>query len=200
MLPQGVTLIHIRHGQTDWNAEGRLQGQTDIPMNDIGRGQAERHGRVLADRLSALRIDPESLSYVSSPLGRSAQTMALVREGLRLPGVAPTDERLKEVDFGQWSGWTYEELRAGGQKSLVDRRKADKWSFRPPGGETYAELADRVGAWLETVKQDTVAVTHGGVLRVLFGHLCGTPWHEVPGLPAPQDKFIVFKDGTAEYV
>lgn len=200
MLPPGVTLVHVRHGQTDWNAEGRLQGQMDIPVNDIGRGQAARHGRVLAERFAAAGIDPLSFDYVSSPLGRSAETMQIVRRGLGLDRAARTDDRLKEVHFGEWSGSTYNELKAGGHKGLVARRKADKWSFRPPGGETYAELAARVGAWLETVTRDTVAVTHGGVFRVLHGHLCGTPWHEVPGLPAPQDTFAIFRDGTVEIV
>lgn len=200
MLPDGVALIHIRHGETAWNAEGRLQGMRDIPMNDVGRGQATRHGKVLAERLAAAGVEPDTLDFVSSPLSRSAETMRLVRDGLGLPGTAPTDDRLKEVDFGEWSGFTYAELREGGQKGLVARRKADKWSFRPPGGETYAELAARVGDWLATVTRDTVAVTHGGVLRVLHGHITGTPWHEVPGLPAYQDRFAVFKDGAVEYV
>lgn len=200
MLPAGVTLIHIRHGQTDWNAEGRLQGQRDIPINETGRGQAERHGRVLSERLRAAGVDPAALVYVSSPLSRSVETMQRVRGGLGLPGEAPTDERLKEVHFGEWSGFTYAELKEGGQRGLVERRKADKWSFRPPGGETYAELARRVGEWLETVTEDTVAVTHGGVVRVLHGHITGTPWHEVPSLPAHQDRFAIFRDGTVEYI
>lgn len=199
MLPAGVRLIHIRHGETPWNVEGRLQGQRDIPMNDKGRGQAERHGKVLAALLAREELEAAGLQYVSSPLGRSAQTMALVRAALGLKDPAPTDARLMEVDFGDWSGWTYGELRAGGHKGLVRKRKADKWTFRPPGGETYGELAARVGAWLETVTRDTVAVTHGGVLRVLHGHICGTPWHEVPGLPAPQDRFAVFRDGRVDY-
>ena len=198
MLPPGVRLIHVRHGETDWNAEGRLQGQLDIPINDHGRRQAAGNGERLAARLADQGVDPAALSFVSSPLGRSRETMSIVRGKLGLSGDWPTDERLKEVAFGDWSGWTYRELSAEGQAAEVRRRKKDKWSFRPPAGETYAELAERVGRWLAEVTVDTVAVTHGGVHRVLFGHLCGTPWHEVPGLPAPQDRVFVFADGAVE--
>lgn len=195
-----MRLYHLRHGETDWNVEGRLQGREDIPMNDKGRAQAARHGKVLAERLAADGIRPDALSYVSSPLSRSVETMAIVRDHLGLPGAAPTDDRLMEIDFGDWSGCTYDELRAGGEKARVAQRKKDKWSFRPPGGETYGDLANRIGTWLDTLERDTVAVTHGGVLRVLHGLLCGTPWHEVPSLPAPQDQFLIFEAGRVERV
>ncbi|RAH98234.1 histidine phosphatase family protein [Acuticoccus sediminis] len=198
MLPDGVRLIHIRHGQTDWNVVGRLQGQLDIPINAIGQGQANENGRRLRARLADEGVRPASLAYVSSPLGRSRETMGRIRSELALGGDWATDDRLREVAFGDWSGFTYDELRRNGQETLVKARKKDKWSFRPPGGETYAELAERVGEWLETIDRDTVAVTHGGVHRVLFGHLCGTPWHEVPSLPVPQDRVFIFTNETVE--
>lgn len=194
-MKPGLTLIHVRHGQTDWNVAGRLQGQLDIPMNDHGRAQAARNGRALAGYLSHNGPPAAALHAVSSPLGRSVETMTIVQTMLGLPDAVPRDDRLKEVDFGEWSGHTYDELASAGQRELVERRRRDKWSFRPPGGETYAELAERVGDWLDTLTGDTLAVTHGGVYRVLCGHLCGTPWHEVPSLPAPQDRFAVFADG-----
>lgn len=200
MLPEGVRLIHVRHGETDWNVEGRLQGQLDIPMNERGHGQAARNGEALRDLLAGEGTDPASLQYVASPLTRSSTTMRIVREKLGLDEEFPTDDRLKEIDFGRWSNFTYKELAAGGQRGLVDQRKRNKWSFRPPDGETYGDLADRVGAWLQTLTGDTIAVTHGGVLRVLHGHLVGTPWHQVPDLPAPQDKFLVFQDGRVTLV
>ncbi|MCF3936101.1 histidine phosphatase family protein [Acuticoccus sp. M5D2P5] len=198
MLADGVRLIHIRHGETDWNVEGRLQGQLDIPINAKGRGQAAGNGERLAKRLAADGVTPGGLAFVSSPLGRSCETMAIVRDKLGLTGKAPTDDRLKEVHFGDWSGSTYDELKDGGQRGLVDKRKKDKWSFRPPGGESYAELAARVGEWLEGIEEDTIAVTHGGVYRVLQGLILGIPWHEVPSLPTPQDKVAVFEAGKLE--
>lgn len=192
MLPPGVRLIHIRHGETDWNVEGRLQGQLDIPLDDTGRAQASGNGVRLAAFLAEEGSAPDALAYVTSPLGRSRETMARVRAALGLAGPWPTDDRLKEVSFGDWSGWTYDELRAAGQGAMVKARKRDKWLFRPPAGETYEDLARRVETWLRTVDRTTVVVSHGGVHRTLFGHLCGTPWHEVPNLPVPQDRVFVF--------
>ena len=200
MLPDGVRLIHIRHGQTDWNVEGRLQGQLDIPLNDTGRGQAARNGRVLAERLAADGVDPASLAYIASPLGRATETMRFVRNALGLDDTFPTDPRLMEITFGEWTGSTYAELRASGHEAQVRARKKDKWSFRPPGAETYAELAQRVAGWLETVDRDTIAVAHGGVFRVLNGLLLGMPWHEVPSVEPPQDRIAIFTDGQLELV
>src|SRR3712207_5584074 len=96
-------LFVIRHGETDWNAEGRLQGQRDIALNARGRDQARRNGQALASHLAAERLDPATLSYVASPLGRARETMEILRRALDLP---PTgyrlDERLKEVSFGSF--------------------------------------------------------------------------------------------------
>lgn len=200
MLADGIRLIHVRHGETDWNVEGRLQGQLDIPMNDRGRGQAARNGETLASYLAREGLDPLRIHFVSSPLSRSMETMGIVRGKLGMDADWPTDERLKEISFGSWSAKTYDELRAGGARELVRARKNDKWGFRPPEGESYADLANRVGEWLEGLTTDTVAVTHGGIFRVLHGHLTGTPWHEVPNIPAPQDHFAVFSGGAVEIV
>ncbi|MEM8663986.1 MAG: histidine phosphatase family protein, partial [Pseudomonadota bacterium] len=100
MLPPGVRLIHIRHGETDWNVEGRLQGQLDIPLNDHGRRQAARNGEVLAARLADEGVAPESLTYIASPLSRSMETMQIVRGKLGLSPQFDIDDQLKEIAFG----------------------------------------------------------------------------------------------------
>ena len=74
-MRDGVSIYFVRHGQTDWNAEKRLQGQTDIPINARGRAQARRNGRLLAGYLA----DPAALDYVASPLGRTRETMEILR-------------------------------------------------------------------------------------------------------------------------
>ena len=83
MLAPGVTLYFIRHGETDWNAVQRYQGQTDIPLNDKGRAQAARNGRTLISRLGPAAA---TLDYVASPLSRASETMAIVRREM---GLAP---------------------------------------------------------------------------------------------------------------
>ena len=98
-------LYFIRHGQTDWNAEGRYQGSKDIPLNDIGRAQADLNGKVLADLLQRSGRSPGDFSWHVSPLGRTMETMRRVRAAFTepLPEAVP-DRRLVEVSFGRLRG------------------------------------------------------------------------------------------------
>lgn len=166
-MPATPTLVFLRHGETDWNVEGRLQGQRDVPINAKGRGQARRNGEIV------LRDVPEAVGFdfVSSPLGRSRETMEIVRTAM---GLDPTgyrvDERLKELTFGEWEGFTYRDIERV-NPGWVAQRLADKWLFQPPGGESYEMLSKRIVAWLETVDRPTLVVSHGGVGRVLRAHL-----------------------------
>ena len=99
----------IRHGQTDWNAEGRLQGQADTDINALGRSQADGNGR----RLRELIAEPGAFDFVASPLRRTRETMERVRRSMGLPAEGyRTDARLKEVHFGDWQGSTFAELEA----------------------------------------------------------------------------------------
>ena len=187
---QDLPLIYLtRHGQTDWNAEGRLQGQRDIPLNDVGRAQARGNG----DALAALIGRAEGFDFVTSPLGRTCETMEIVRErmGLDRSGYR-TDDRLKEVNFGDWEGYTFDEMNAGRDHDVAAEREADKWNFLPPGesAETYADLAARVRPWIESVSEPTVAVIHGGVIRTLFHLVGGMPEDEAAHAPDPQDRIL----------
>jgi broad specificity phosphatase PhoE len=165
-MPRPV-IYYVRHGLTDWNAAGRLQGQRDIPLNATGRGEAVHCGDILRDLFARDGCAPEAFDYVSSPLTRASETMDIVRTTLGLPGSGyRTDARLAEIAFGAWEGWTYDEVLAR-DPDIVARREADKWGFLPPGGENYAQLAERVGAWYATVAHDTVVTAHGGTARAL---------------------------------
>jgi len=162
----------MRHGETDWNVEGRLQGQHDIPLNAVGYGQASACGEILRDLLERDGRDPKSFDFVASPLGRARKTMELVRAELRLDAAGyRTDDRLAELSFGRWEGLTFAELKRNHADVLaLATREHDKWSFRPPGGESYADLLVRVRQWQETVAHDTIVVAHGGVARTLIVH------------------------------
>jgi len=195
-----LTLIHIRHGETDWNAEGRLQGQRDVPLNATGCAQAARNGRALAAHFAGRGIDPDSLDWIASPLGRSRETMEIVRDTMGLaPQAYELDDALKEVTFGLWEGFTLAELKAR-DPAAVAARRADKWSFVPPGGESYEMLSARVCRFLDGLDADTVIVAHGGVLRVLTGLITGVPSAEVPTLAVPQDRFCVFSGGAGTWL
>lgn len=189
-------LIFIRHGETDWNAEGRMQGQKDIPLNATGMEQARRNGERLKAYLEDARIDPSDLDFLASPLGRTRMTMELARQEMGLvPETYCLEDRLKELTFGSWEGNTLEEI-AKTAPDLVERRRADKWGFVPPdGGESYEMLSHRIGGWLKTIDRPSVVVAHGGVFRVLRGLLEGLDRLSVPKLPVPQDVVFVWRDG-----
>ena len=169
-MPRPV-LYYVRHGQTDWNFERRLQGQHDIPLNALGREQAVQCGRILRDLFARDGRNAEDLDYCASPLSRARVTMELMRAELGLdPETYRTDARLMEMSFGRWEGFTVDELRKREAPALAARDR-DKWNFALPGGESYAQLMVRVRAWYETIERDAVIAAHGGVARALIGHL-----------------------------
>jgi broad specificity phosphatase PhoE len=162
------TIYYIRHGETEWNAEGRLQGAQDIPLNDLGRKQAVGAGSILAQLLARDRRSEQSLSFVASPLGRARSTMELVRGVLRLPPFDYSiDDRLREIGYGRWEGSTLAQMQAS-DPELFARRRADKWTVAPPDGESYASVQIRVRDWYDRLSMDTVAVAHGGTARALM--------------------------------
>ncbi len=185
------TLYFVRHGETDWNAEARLQGQQDVPLNAFGRVQAEEAG----ERLRRTVPDYESLDYVASPLSRARETMERLRAALGLdPAAYRMDERLKELSFGTWEGLTWKELRKR-DPQIAAQRQRDKWGLVPPGGESYAMLAERVAPAIADLTRDAVVVSHGGVARVLLALLCKVPRGQAPVMDIWQGKVLVFAGG-----
>ncbi|MFF2346738.1 histidine phosphatase family protein [Pseudarthrobacter sp. NPDC058119] len=153
-----TTFALVRHGQTDWNAERRLQGSTDIPLNDVGRGQA----RDAVAILEAYEWD----AIVSSPLSRAAETADLIAEGLGLT-VSRRVPELTERSFGPAEG-----MQAGPELEAL----------RVPGGfkgaESEDEAADRGLAALEALAEEyrgqrVLVVTHGTLLRVSLSRAIG---------------------------
>ena len=169
----------------------RIQGQQDIPINETGRQQARQNGQNLANLLD----DPQRMRYIASPLGRTRETMNIVRQELGLPSYGyETDDRLKEIYFGRWQTFTMEELRQT-EPDLVAAREADKFNFVPPLGESYAQVLARLRSWLPYVTEDAVVVCHGGVLRMLEHHFNGTSAEQVAHILVPQDRIYRW-DGT----
>jgi broad specificity phosphatase PhoE len=165
------TVYYIRHGETDWNVEGRLQGHQDIPLNARGRSQAARCGEILRDLFDRECRDPAALDYVSSPLGRARQTMELTRSTLGLDTQSYRIEpRLIEICFGEWEGRTIAQLRSR-DPERVALRERDKWHFVAPDGESYETVARRVRDWYDSLRRDTVVTAHGGTARGLIAHL-----------------------------
>ncbi|CAM5763740.1 phosphoglycerate mutase [Labrys miyagiensis] len=190
------TLYFMRHGETNWNAEARLQGQQDVPLNDVGRDQAAEVGR----RLVGVLPEPDGLPWQVSPLGRTRETAELARKAIGLPPARyKLDDRLKELTFGDWEGKTWAELRSI-DRNMVKARSANKWDYVPPRGESYAMLRDRIAGWLKTVNQDLVVVSHGGVARVLLTLLTGMPGNEAADAAIWQGKLLIFRGKSAEWI
>jgi broad specificity phosphatase PhoE len=188
----------VRHGQTGWNAEFRLQGQADTDMTDLGRSQAVRNGR----RLAELVENPQGFDFVASPLKRTIETMELIRAEMGLSqGGYRTEPRLKEVHFGDWQGFTYPELEER-QPGCTAARFQNKWGFVAPGsgGESYQMLLDRVKPWFAALEQPTICVTHGGVIRILFRLVEGMPAEEAAAMEVVHDRVLRLKGSRLEWL
>ncbi len=187
-------IYFIRHGQTDWNVARKVQGQTDIPLNETGHGQA----RNVAKALAGLEPDPAKFQIYASPLTRTRQTLAhlLAVYGLD-ESVVKFDDRLREVSFGEREGWTWSELNAQGVEPRVDPLAYFHW--RPEGGESYADVAVRVNHWLSELTGPSIVVAHGGVSRILRGILLGQTGAEYVGLKVPQTKFFKVETGEIKW-
>jgi broad specificity phosphatase PhoE len=189
------TIYYIRHGETEWNALGRLQGVQDIPLNALGRTQSVHAGYVLADLFGRDGQSASSIGFVASPLDRARQTMELVRGVLRLPlsGYA-MDDRLREIGYGEWEGSTLAEMQAK-DPDLFARRRVEKWTAAPPGGETYVSVQARMTDWYRALTADTVTVAHGGTARALMVALGFETPESAADLTIEQGAVYVFSDG-----
>lgn len=158
-----VTILIARHGETDWNREGRWQGWADEPLNDTGRAQA----RELAEQL---RADPFDAVY-SSDLQRAHETAVIVAEPHGMPVLV--DPGLREIDIGSWSGLTHDEIR----ERYPDGAR--------PDGETHEQHAERVRAAVTRIARAhpsdrILIVTHGGTIRSIHDAITDAPYHPVP--------------------
>jgi broad specificity phosphatase PhoE len=164
-------VYYVRHGETVWNVEGRLQGRHDSALNASGRAQTLTCASILRDLLTRDGKRAEDLDYVSSPLGRARDTMEALRATLGLvPARYEVEPRLAEIAFGRWEGLTLAEIMTR-ERAALSARERDKWNFLPPGGESYAQVAARIGEWYEQLERDSVVSAHGGTARALMAYL-----------------------------
>jgi probable phosphoglycerate mutase len=190
------TVFYIRHGETDWNVAGRLQGRRDIPLNARGREQAAHCGDVLRALFAREARDPQSLDFVSSPLTRATETMALARAAMGLaPDLYRRDGQLVELAFGDWEGCTIAQLHHSDPERIT-AREHDKWRFVPPGGESYEMVAGRMRRWYEGLTSDTVVAAHGGTCRGLMAVLGIAKPEAAPLVDIAQGVVYVFAGAT----
>ncbi|MGO8923385.1 MAG: histidine phosphatase family protein [Xanthobacteraceae bacterium] len=188
-------LYYVRHGETDFNSQGRLQGRRDTALNVHGRLQAAECGVLLGDLLARDHRQAQDFKYISSPLKRARETMELLRATLGLEAHDyEVDARLIEIAYGEWEGLTLQEIETR-SASVLSARERDKWDFAPPGGESYRELADRIGNWYSSLTADTVVAAHGGGVRALMAILNIVPEEQATHARIEQGVVYVFADG-----
>ena len=180
----------IRHGETEWNVQGRFQGKLDSALTATGVRQAEAIGRRLAG------LDLSIDAFVSSPLGRTRQTAAIIAGSANLPA-AQCDDRLAEVSLGSWDGLTHIDIDAQ-WPGLLDGSTPFDWFFRSPDGESYDAAFLRIESWLRERQGVTVAVSHGLVSRIIRAAYCGLSKAEALSLPVPQDVIWRLSNGRIE--
>ncbi len=191
-------ILFIRHGETPYNAEGRLQGQRDIALNGKGREQASAVGRSLKKLMGEeiARLD-KAKAFIASPLQRTRETMELARAAMGLPpGEYQQSPELMELTFGDWEGLTWAEVEAL-DPAGARAREADKWNFVPPSGESYAQLSERLKAWLQTQTQDRFIASHGGVARALFNLIAGVEPEIAASINIWQGRALLFAPGES---
>ena len=185
----------LRHGETEWNRQGRLQGQLDSPLTARGLAQAAAMGRTLRQLTGA---GAAGFRMVSSPLGRARQTAGIVAKAVGYDPAAIVEEpRLMEYAFGVWQGELEAELPRK-YPELWQAREADKWNFRLPGGESYAVVAARLAHWLAEQPADArlIVIGHGLAGRILRGLYGRARPAEVFAMEEPQDGLFRLSDGT----
>jgi probable phosphoglycerate mutase len=160
---EATRIIAVRHGETSWNVDARIQGQLDIGLNDNGRWQARRVGEALASE--------DITAVYSSDLGRAHETAQAVAEVAGIPVVA--DEGLRERSFGIFEGKTFDEIHETWPDHAHNwRKRIPEWQ-PPEGGESLLELRERVTRTMHELAarhpgEQIVVVAHGGVLDTLY--------------------------------
>ncbi|MDF1853864.1 histidine phosphatase family protein [Pseudooceanicola sp.] len=180
-------LYLLRHGQTDWNRDGRIQGQMESDLTDLGRAQAGRQGEIL----TGLSLPKDIRAHVS-PLRRTRQTadLAVAPLGLTLN----LDDRLKEVTMGEWEGHYYAALRPTLDAEFQTMSGFDLCLNSP--GESEAELRARCQSFLEDITGPSIIVSHGIALTILRGVVRGLSYDEMAALEREQGVVIALIDGA----
>lgn len=181
----------VRHGQTAFNAEGRLQGGMDSPLTALGIQQGQRLGRALAG------VVPKDSRIIASPLGRAQHTARLIREAGGFTAEIETEARIAELQLGEWDG----KLKLDIEHSSPDfdeGRRRWSWYFDAPGGTSFESISARISSWLDDARKfeaPTIVVSHGIASRVLRGLFLGLSREDTLKQDIPQDACFHLSDG-----
>jgi broad specificity phosphatase PhoE len=184
------TIYLLRHGQTEFNHERRMQGHCDSALTQLGQAQARAMGATLRDELA----NPADWTILASPLGRAMHTAQLVCSELGLlASQIRAEPRLIEVAFGDWEKQQVDQLHAQYPTLAVQ----PDWHFEAPNCEPYAEVVTRIEQWLadETLPEKMIVVAHGLLGRIFRGVYAGMSAEALWQQDMPQDAFFRLQDG-----
>lgn len=177
----------LRHGQTTWNAAGRMQGHQNTPLTELGREQALKQQKAL----KSAAVGAGHNMYCS-PLGRTRETAEIALAGCLNP--VQFDDRLMEISAGEAEGLTLADVEAEWPEVLQNRLPFE-WIFHCPGGERFNQFCERVQSWLDDLTGPSVVVTHGITSRVMRGLLLGLDINGMEQMPGGQGVVYFVKDG-----
>ena len=188
------SILLVRHGETEWNLQRRVQGRFDSPLTERGVVQAHAIGELLR-RLP----DAVVARIVASPLDRARRTAEIVAGHLGARLII--DDRLREISVGSWDGLTYRDIEMC-SPGVFDGDGRHEWYFRAPDGDTYEAFTARIAEWLAEAAgaRLLIAVTHGIVSRVARGLYARLPRATALTLPVPQDKIFRLAGGAVEEI
>ena len=190
------TIYYVRHGQTDWNAELRFQGRQDIALNEKGRRQAAANGR----KLRSLVGNGDGFGFLTGPLSRTRETMEIMLGEMgRDPKGYAIEPLLVEASYGELEGTTLAEFKKADPQGHK-RRKAERWTYCPAGGESHEMAEQRIAGWLDALDEDTVIAGHGVIGRVMRRRLLGIPKDEAAAFVFPQDVVFIWHGGREKQV
>ena len=189
----------LRHGETVWNRERRMQGWRDSPLTLKGIAQAGAMGRTLKGLIGK----GEGFRFLSSPLGRAWATAVIVAETLgREPSAIERDDALREMTWGDWDGLTAAEIQARDPERW-QARIDDRFTVAPPGGgETQTAVVERAAGWLQGLPHGSrlIVAGHGAFGRALRTAFEGAHPARMLELDEPQDAFFRLKPGAIERI
>jgi broad specificity phosphatase PhoE len=194
MPPSNLPPIYfIRHGETDWNKQGLIQGSIDTDLNDHGRAQAQ----AVAQALLQKREELFGFQFVVSPQRRAQQTMGFISSALGIVSSAVlTEPRVRELGFGIWENRPFWELK---DSPIFPADAERRYKWRPEGGESYQDGVARVDDWLSGIQLPTLVVAHGAVGRCIMGRVVGLSPEKIVSLRTPQGCYCYLQNGTMQW-
>lgn len=185
-------LYILRHGETVWNREGRMQGRRDSSLTEKGVVQARAIGRLL----SARGLGPGTHQVISSPQGRARRTAEIAfGEAWEIA----EDDRLAEICVGDWTGRTRTEVLAVDAHAFSEGDMMEFYA-NAPGGEGFASMWARARGFLDDLSAPTIVVTHGITSRFLRGVALGIDEHEIAELPGGQGVVHHIREGRTDLI